>query len=70
MRGAAELGKPAIRELPAKGRHFHGEGEPAELFDQLARHSVLADATSELPADVRDVNEAELLTWARKTYTL
>jgi SNF2 family DNA or RNA helicase len=45
-------------------------GFKAELFDQLARHSVLADATSELPSDVRDVNEAELLTWARKTYTL
>jgi superfamily II DNA or RNA helicase len=43
-------------------------GFKAELFDQLARHSVLADAASELPADVHDVNEGDLLAWARSRY--
>jgi superfamily II DNA or RNA helicase len=45
-------------------------GFKAELFDQLARHSVLADAASDLPAGVRDVSEGELLAWARKKYDL
>jgi hypothetical protein len=45
-------------------------GFKAELFDQLARHSVLADAVSEPPADVRDVKEGELLAWARSRYGL
>jgi SNF2 family DNA or RNA helicase len=43
-------------------------GFKTELFDQLARDSVLADAASELPVGVRDVNEGELLAWARARY--
>jgi SNF2 family DNA or RNA helicase len=45
-------------------------GFKAELFNQLARYSVLADAASELPAGVREVDEGELLAWARKKYDL
>lgn len=44
-------------------------GLKAELFDQLARRSVLAEAASaELPGSVRDVREGELLEWARERY--
>lgn len=45
-------------------------GFKAELFDQVARHSALADAASELPVNVHDVNEGELLAWGRKRYGL
>jgi SNF2 family DNA or RNA helicase len=45
-------------------------GFKAELFDQLARRSTLAEAASELPAGTRDVSEGELLTWAREQYGL
>jgi SNF2 family DNA or RNA helicase len=45
-------------------------GFKAELFDQLARPSVLADAASELPVGVSDVNEGDLLAWARSRYGL
>jgi SNF2 family DNA or RNA helicase len=45
-------------------------GFKAELFDQLARRSTLAEAASKLPAGTRDVSEGELLTWARTRYRL
>jgi SNF2 family DNA or RNA helicase len=45
-------------------------GFKAELFEQLARRSTLAEAASELPAGTRDVSEGELLTWAREQYCL
>jgi len=43
-------------------------GFKTELFDQLARRSVLAEAASELPVGVHDVHEGELLAWARERY--
>ena len=45
-------------------------GFKAELFEQLARRSALAEAASEVPADMRDVDEHELLAWARGRYGL
>lgn len=42
----------------------------AELFNQLARRSTLAEEASELPAGARDVTEGELLEWARQRYIL
>jgi SNF2-related domain len=42
----------------------------AELFELLARRSILADAAAELPIDVRDVSESELLAWGRTRYGL
>jgi SNF2 family DNA or RNA helicase len=45
-------------------------GFKAELFNQLARRSALAEAASELPAGTRDVAEGELLEWARQRYNL
>jgi superfamily II DNA or RNA helicase len=45
-------------------------GFKAELFEQLARRSALAEAASELPAGTRDVGEGELLSWARERYNL
>jgi len=45
-------------------------GFKAELFEQLARRSTLAEAASELPAGARDISEGELLTWARERYGL
>jgi superfamily II DNA or RNA helicase len=45
-------------------------GFKTELFDQLARRSVLAEAASELPVGMHDVNEGELLAWARERYGL
>jgi len=45
-------------------------GFKAELFEQLARRSSLAEAASEVPGGVRDVNEGELLAWARERYGL
>jgi SNF2 family DNA or RNA helicase len=44
-------------------------GFKAELFEQLARRSTLAEASS-LPAGVREVSEGELLAWARERYGL
>jgi SNF2 family DNA or RNA helicase len=38
-------------------------GFKAELFEQLAHRSSLAEAASEMSAGVRDVNEGELLAW-------
>jgi hypothetical protein len=35
----------------------------AELFEQLARRSALAEAASDLPVSVRDISEGELVTW-------
>jgi hypothetical protein len=45
-------------------------GFEAELFDQLARRSTLAEAAGKLPAGVQDVNESELLDWGREHYGL
>jgi SNF2 family DNA or RNA helicase len=45
-------------------------GFKAELFDQLARRSALAEAAGKLSAGVQDVNESELLDWAREQYVL
>ena len=45
-------------------------GFKAHLFEQLARHSTLAEAAGELPAGVRDVHEGELLAWGREQYGL
>jgi SNF2 family DNA or RNA helicase len=42
----------------------------AELFTQLARRSALAEAASELPANVHDAAESELLQWGRDRYGL
>jgi SNF2 family DNA or RNA helicase len=42
----------------------------AELFNQLARRSTLAEAAADLPMGTRDVSENELLTWAREQYDL
>lgn len=43
-------------------------GFKAELFDQLARRSNLADEATRQSAGVRDVAEGELLDWAARTY--
>lgn len=45
-------------------------GFKAELFEQLARRSSLAEAASHVPVGVQDVNEGELLAWARERYGL
>lgn len=45
-------------------------GFKAELFEQLARRSSLAEAASEMPPGVRNVNEDELFTWGRERYGL
>jgi SNF2-related domain len=46
-------------------------GFKANLFEQLARHSSLAQAAAaELPAGIRDVHEGELLAWGREQYGL
>jgi SNF2 family DNA or RNA helicase len=45
-------------------------GFKAELFDELARRSSLAEAASELPGGTQDVNENELFKWAYKRYEL
>jgi superfamily II DNA or RNA helicase len=45
-------------------------GFKAELFEQLARRSALAEAASDLPDGTRDVREGELLAWAREKYGL
>jgi SNF2 family DNA or RNA helicase len=45
-------------------------GFKVELFEQIARPSALAEAASELPVSVRDVNDGELLVWARERYGL
>ncbi len=43
-------------------------GFKAELFDQIARPSTLADAASRQAGGLRDVPEGELLDWARGKY--
>jgi SNF2 family DNA or RNA helicase len=45
-------------------------GFKADLFEQLARYSTLAEAAGELPAGVHDVHEGELLAWGREQYSL
>jgi superfamily II DNA or RNA helicase len=45
-------------------------GFKADLFEQLVRHSTLAEAAEELPAGVHDVHEGELLAWGREQYGL
>ena len=43
-------------------------GFKAELFDELARHSNLADGASRQAAGIHDVSEGELLDWANRKY--
>ena len=45
-------------------------GFKAALFDQIARQSSLAQATSGMPNVVHDVGEDELLNWGREQYGL
>jgi superfamily II DNA or RNA helicase len=45
-------------------------GFKAELFDQLARRSALAEAVGRLSAGMQDVNESEILDWGRGHYGL
>jgi superfamily II DNA or RNA helicase len=61
--------KPSTEQQAIGRAHRMGQTRPVLVY-RLARPSVLADAASELPVGVSDVNEGDLLAWARSRYGL